>query len=305
MRLATTTADFGRYCSNDIERIRELHRAGFRYIDLSMYDFTKESVYMGNEWREAVAALQREADSLGMKFVQAHSQGGNSLRDDAPEHVEFLVAATLRSFEICAILGIENTVVHPGSAKLISKEEWFCRNREFFNKLLPTAERLGVNILTENSTAVNMNNRYFANTGKEMVEFIDFVGSPRLHACWDTGHGNCEGAQYDQIMDLGDQLYAIHYNDNHGKADEHLTPFLGTLNHDEIMNALIDVGYKGYFTLESCSSLITKKYWLGGRRDFGGESRLAEPQLFMQRHLEALMYDTAKYILDAYDAFEE
>ena len=304
MKIATTTVDFGRYCKNDIERIRELHRAGFRYIDLSMYSFTPNSAYMGSEWRDATLALKDEADLLGMKFVQAHSQGGNALKDDEG-HVDFLVAATLRSIEICAILGIENTVVHGGYAKGITKEEWFCRNRDFYNKLLPTAERCGVNILTENSTAANMKDKYFLNTGKDMREFIEFVDRPRLHACWDTGHGNCEGAQYDEIMTLGDELYAIHYNDNHGKADEHLIPYLGTLNHDEIMRALTDVGFKGYFTLECCSSLITKKYWLGSRRAFSGEERLAEPQLFMQRHLEALLYDTAKYILDTYGLFEE
>ncbi len=37
MKIATTTGDFGFYCKNDEERIRELHKAGFRYIDLSMY----------------------------------------------------------------------------------------------------------------------------------------------------------------------------------------------------------------------------------------------------------------------------
>ena len=304
MKIATTTLDFGRYCNTDIERINELHKVGFRYVDLSMYTFSKDSVYMGNEWRDAVAALKAEADRLGMKFVQAHSQGGNPLRDDE-DHVNFLMAATLRSIEICSILGIENTVAHPGYIRGGTKEEWFCRNREFFNKLLPTAERLGVNILTENSTAVNMGGDYFANSGKDMLEFLDFVGSDHLHACWDTGHGNCDGPQYHHIMTLGKELRAIHYNDNHGKADEHLTPFLGTLNHDEIINALIDVGYSGYFTLECGADLITKKYWLGSRRSFNREDRLGEPQLFMRRHMEALLYDTAKYILDAYDLFEE
>jgi hypothetical protein len=36
---------FGFYCKTDEERIRELHRAGFRYIDLNMYNFTPESPY--------------------------------------------------------------------------------------------------------------------------------------------------------------------------------------------------------------------------------------------------------------------
>lgn len=304
MKIATTTSDFGAYCKSDIERIRELHRAGFRYIDLSMYSFTPDSVYMKDDWRDAVKALKQEADALGMTFVQAHSQGGNALRDD-PTHVDFLVDATIRSIEICHELGIQNTVVHPGYAKEIGKEEWFERNRRFFQKLFPAMEALGVNVLTENSTAANMKNKYFANSGKDMLEFLRFVDHPQLHACWDTGHANCEGAQYEDILTLGNELYAIHYNDNHGAKDEHLLPYLGTLNHDEVINALVDVGFRGYFTLECSSSLIPNRYWLGNRREFPRDTRLVHPQLFMQRHLESLMYDTAKYILSAYSLFEE
>ena len=58
MKIATTTSDFGGYCKNDIERIRELHRAGFRYIDLNMYSFKPDSPYMQENWREAVQELK-------------------------------------------------------------------------------------------------------------------------------------------------------------------------------------------------------------------------------------------------------
>ena len=132
-----------------------------------------------------------------------------------------------------------------------------------------------------------------------------YIDHPLIHACWDTGHANCEGNQYDEIREVGDELYAIHYNDNHGKSDEHLIPYLGTLNHDEVINALIDSGYKGYFTLECCSSLILKNYWLGSRRKFPQDERLVDPPLFAQRQLEKLMYDTAKYMLTSYGIFEE
>ena len=304
MKIATTTADFGAFCRNDIDRIRELHRAGFRYVDLSMYSLTPDCDYMKDNWRDAVNALKKEADTLGMTFVQAHSQGGNPLKDDA-SHVEFLLAATKRSIEICEMLGIPNTVVHSGYAKGIGKEEWFEKNRLFYKELFSTMERCGVNVLIENSTAVNMKDKYFVNSGKDMAEFLRFVDHPQLHACWDTGHANCEGPQYDDILALGSELYAIHYNDNHGKSDEHLLPYLGTLNHDEVMNALIDVDFKGYFTLECTSSLIPYRYWLGSRRTFARDERLSHPQLFMQRHLEALMYDTANHILSAYGLAEQ
>lgn len=306
MKIATTTADFGFYCQTDAERIRELHRAGFRYIDLNMYAFKPDCAYMGENWRDAVREIKDVADELGMTFVQAHSQGGNPLSEDA-EHVDFLLRATIRSIEICEMLGIKNTVVHNGFAKGLSKEEWFARNKAFYEQLFPTMERCGVNVLCENSTASNMGECYFINTGKDMREFIEYVGHPMIHGCWDTGHANCEGAQYDEIMAIGEELYAIHYNDNHGKKDEHVAPFLGTLNHDEVISALVDVGFKGYFTLECDSSLVRYSHWPSKRRRFEKteeRERLADPQLFMQRYIEAMMYDTAKWMLESYDLFE-
>ena len=107
-------------------------------------------------------------------------------------------------------------------------------------------------------------------------------------------------------MALGDELYAIHYNDNHGASDEHIAPFLGTLNNDEVVSALVDVGFKGYFTLEACSSLVKYNQWTGKRRRFrdGEALKLREPQLFMQRHIEAMTYDIAEWMLRTYGVFE-
>ena len=301
MKIATTTGDFAFFCKTDAERIRELHKAGFRYIDLDMYHFTEDSPYMGEGWREEAEKLSALADSLGMKFVQAHSQGGNPL---SQSEVEFIVRATVRSIEICEVLGIKNTVVHAGWSNGLSKDEWFEKNKEFYERLLPTAERCGVTVLCENSTAKNMGSNYYINTGKDMREFIDYVNHPYFGGCWDTGHANCEGSQYDEILALGDKLNAIHYNDNRGSGDEHVAPFLGTLNHDEVLSALIDSGFKGYFTLECNSSLRDYNCWQGARRRFDTSDKLREPQIFMQRSLEKMMYETAEWMLKTYGIYE-
>ena len=178
-------------------------------------------------------------------------------------------------------------------------------NKTFYEKLFPTIERCDINVLCENSTKANTGGKYYITSGKDMREFIDYVDHPLIHGCWDTGHANCEGDQYDEIMALGDELFAIHYNDNHGIKDDHVAPFLGRLNHDEVIHALIDVDFKGYFTLECDSSLVKYDQWTGNRRRFEGDSRLREPQLFMQRHIEAMMYDTSKWMLETYGIFEE
>jgi len=301
MKLATTTEDFGRFCTSDEARIRELHRAGFRYIDLSMYRFTPECEYMQDHWRDAVMKIKNLAEELGMQFVQAHSQGGNPFSDD-PAHVDFLLNATIRSIEICEILGIKNTVVHGGPQEGLEREAWLIKNKAFFEKLFPAMERCGVNVLCENSTQANR--RYYSITGQDLRQIVEFIDHPQIHVCWDTGHANCEGNQYDDILALGKELYAIHYNDNHGAADDHVAPFLGNMNHDEVIRALIDAGYRGYFTLECTSSLKPEKK----RRTFPKQDallKLSAPQLFMQRHMEAMLYDTAKWMLQEYDVFEE
>ena len=270
MRIATTTGDFignydtgnfkSGYLANDKAILDLLYEAGFRYVDLSMYSFTADCDYMQSDWATKIAELKSYADSLGMTFVQAHSQGGNAL--NAAEY-ESLVAYTLRQIEICAALGIENIVVHPGYKAGYTKQQWFDGNKIFFDALLEKAEECGVNVLCENSTSANLGSIYWANSGADMREFIEYVNNPYFHACWDTGHGNCEGSQYNDIIALGDELYAIHYNDNLGDYDTHMIPYFGTLNNTRVFRALAKIGYSGYLTFECDGSSRVNGNWSG------------------------------------------
>lgn len=305
MKLATTTADFDRFFKTYQERIDCICTAGFKYIDVSMYTIEKDDeLFVSKNWRDNAKRILENTQKKGVKFVQAHSPSGNALSKNQSS-VDELVRVTIRSIDVCGILGIPNIVVHAGMCLGISKEEYFEKNREFFKKLLPAMERNNVNVLCENSTRKNMGDIYFTNTGADMKEFIEYINHPLFHGCWDTGHGNCEGTQYNEIATIGSDLYALHVNDNCGGGDEHLLPFFGTMNLDEIMNALIDIEYKGYFTFEANSALRPPKYWLGDRMTFEKDTRLLNPQLFMQKHLEELMYNMGVYILKQYDCFEE
>lgn len=304
MKLATTLGDFRGYCDTYEERVKHVCEAGFLYLDLDLYTADKnDALLVSDNWKENAKSLKSYAESLGATFIQAHSPGGNPL--EKGEKFDYLLKTTIRSIEVCGKMGIKNTVVHAGMLKEISKEEYFERNREFFRKLIPTMEKCGVNVLCENSTKANMGGMYFTNSGSDMLEFVKYVDHPLFHACWDTGHANCEGNQYDEIMTLGDELYALHVHDNSGHRDEHLIPYCGTINMDDVMHALIDSGYSGYFTFEASSCLRHSRYWLGNRRVFEKDTRLLEPQLFMQKQLEKLMFDTGKYILEKYNLYEE
>lgn len=301
MKLATTTEDFNKYCDTYLERVKCVHEAGFKYIDLSLYTVKEnDELLISDGWEATAKELLDYAKANGMEFVQCHSPNTNPI-DEA--QTEKAVALNIRAIEVCGFFKIPAMVVHSGWDKNATKEEWFARNKAFFDRILPTAEKYHVCICHENSTSVNIGGVY-PKTGAEMREFSEYVGHPLFHSCWDTGHANIEGSQYEELLTIGDDLKAVHINDNRGERDEHVIPYFGTVNMDEIMTALKEIDFKGPFTFESGSTLRPNKYWLGNRKQFDKSTRLAKPTVEMQFELEKFMYLVGKHILSAYDEFE-
>ncbi len=301
MKLATTTGDFAIYAGHQ-ERIAHLHQAGFRYIDLSLYEAADMEIFMQPDWINKAKELKAYAEKLGMRFVQAHSPGFNPLQRD--ENWERDVAMTIRSIEVCGVLGIPCTVVHAGWAQRIGREEFFARNLEFYRMLFPVMDQYGVSVLIENSAKSNMGECYYFLDGADMKAFLQTADHPLLHACWDTGHANIEGHQYEDIIALGDDLYALHVNDNHGSCDEHIFPFTGTMCLDEVMCALREIGYRGYFTFEATATLVKQDSWPHRRMGYRNAALLADPPAFLYDRLETSLYAIGQHILTAYDCFE-
>lgn len=298
MKLATTTADFCTWGAEYEESVKLIHDAGFRYMDINI----TRRICDSPDGLEEAKRLREFAEKLDMKFIQAHSPEGNPL---SPEQCDRLVQLTNRSIEICEVLGVPQTVVHAGWKKDIGKEQYFKENLDFYKRLYPAMEKTGVNVLIENSTKKNLGAYYYFFTGEQMVDFLKYANHPLLHAVWDTGHGNTEGGQYEQLMALGKELYGIHVHDNSEHGDEHTMPYFGTLNMDDVINGLIDSGYQGYFTFEVVAALRKSGSRHGKRHTFERDTRLLEPTMEMQMDLERLMYTIGKHCLTSYGVFEE
>ena len=303
MILATTTEDFFHFAATHKERVFHLHEAGFRYIDLSLEHPRADDPLYGDAYISAAKELRTYAESLGMRFVQCHAPSCNFLTEE-DESAPRAKALITRAIEICGILGIPNVVTHAGWQKeSLSLDAWTERNRNFYLSLMPIAQENGVRVLTENSAHANLPNYYLYN-GKAMRDFASAVDHKSFGLCWDTGHANLEGPQYDEILALGDALCAIHLHDNRGVHDEHLLPFMGTVNMDEIMHALIDVGYTGAFTFEAKHSFCFGKVGAKERFSYPVDTRLKNPTLAMQKSLERTLFTIGKEILTAYNCFE-
>ena len=303
MKLASTTGDVKPIPTDDhLNRVRHVAKAGFKYIDLSFYSIDKDkSPFMSNGWRDYVEELKALADELAVQYVQAHLPNCNPL--DEAKFDEYC-RVTNRAIEVCGLLGISNAVIHAGWKGGVRKQAFFDMNAKALEPLSPTMEKYGVNVLVENSTRANMTDKYYFFTGADMKAFIDFLGHPLIHACWDIGHANIEGHQYEDILALGDDLRAVHVHDNKGRRDEHMAPFTGTVNMGEVITALIDSRYKGYFTLEA-DAVIYGKTWLSSRHIFERDTRLFDPTIEIYDAAERGLFETSKACLEAYGIFEE
>lgn len=303
MKLATMLGDFSGYVKTPQESIELLSQTPFKYLDFSFGLCGK----MDGDWRKQIEECGELAAKNNMKFIQAHSTDIN-LFSAKHDHEEELCRFE-KTLEACAMLGIPNVVVHPltidGVMYPDGRNDFFAFNKKVYEQFIPYMERFGVSVLIENSAEQNMGGKYFFMTGQEMKDFLTEMNHPLLKAVWDTGHANMRNNnQYEDIMALGDELVGVHVHDNDGKVDEHTAPFMGIADFDNIIQGLIDVGYKGYFTLEAENFPLHWR-WPYKRRAYQETNRFLMPPLELKMEYEKLLYKTAKYLLDKFDIFEE
>jgi len=253
-----------------------------------------------------VADAAEAAAAIGVDFCQAHSPDGKYFAGE--EERANLLLATQRSIEACAMLGIPAIVVHACPNPEHGPKEFKEANRDFYRNFFATMEKHNVTVLIENGCEIN-SPCYYLRTGAEMKEFLEYANHPLLQACWDTGHAHMRAMdQYESILTLGSSLRGLHIQDNYGDRDSHTAPFFGNCNFDPIMQALLDIGYRGAFAFEGSWLLRNHQDW-PGRKPWNHKGRDVTTLLDVPLHIklqgEKLLYAIGKHILEQYHCFEE
>lgn len=299
MKLATTTGDFNGYTGSQIESLRCIREAGFRYADYSFgFDHSTRTGVYAEDHEAYIERVKQACADLGIRLVQAHSPMGTPLNDPDGQ----FLADTLRCVDACGAWGIPNLVVHSGYILGMSREDTFAANREFFLPLLKRAEQYGVNILVENFNKMCIDGLYWIDNATDLLALIELVDHPLFHAVWDAGHANMQDMPQDaELRLLGSHVRALHIQDNCSDTDSHLLPFLGTMNLDAVMHGLKDIDYTGYFTFEVGGIFRSPKE----RRPFPADERLLKAPLSLKCAAEAYLYELGKCVLETYGCFEE
>ena len=299
MRLATSTGDFNGYTGSQLQSIRLIREAGFRYVDYNFgFDYSTRGGIYAKDWEQYYAQVSLTAEAAGVRLVQAHAPMGTPIND--PEGV--FLADTIRCVDACGAWGIPNLVIHSGYSFGLDREATYAANKRFFDPILERAERYHLNILVENFNRMHTQGLWWIDNATDLLGMIQYVNHPLFHAVWDVGHANLqEMPQDEELRLLGSHVRALHIQDNCGDTDTHLLPFLGTLNLDAVMNGLISIGYEGYFTFEVGGIFLPP----ASRRPYAADTRLLRAPLSLKCAAERYLYELGRCVLETYGCFEE
>ena len=234
-------------------------KAGFDAWDFSMFDMCRMN------WKTN-APMDNPNELNGPKYIEFARKLKKIGLDNGivcnQSHAPFPVSAPAvrsylkRAIECTAEAGGEICVIHPDNNK--TAEE----NAEMYLELLPFAKSHGVKIATENmwNWDPEKGESTFAacSTGEDFRKHIDVIQDDFFVACLDLGHAEMRGSgdgAVNMIKILQHRLQALHIHDNDCWHDDHQIPFSMNIDFAAIVNALKEIRYQGYFTLEAAEYL--------------------------------------------------
>lgn len=223
-----------------------LRRAGFSCADFSLNGYLLNSSLYRSELNDffdrSVQELERfftphkrGAESAGITINQIHMPYPVYVPGADKEINDYLRNQVApKSMAVCAFLGCPHIVIHGFKlARFLGSEELeWQETAEFIDSIAPLAKEAGITICIENlydSIGGHLVEGPCCNARKaaERIDYFnDKYGAEVLGFCFDTGHANIVGLDFeDFITVLGRRLKVLHIHDNDGISDLHQIPF--------------------------------------------------------------------------------
>lgn len=307
MKLSVLTGGYTHFFIRDIGDVINYYAdLGYQALDLSL-DSPHDAFFLSDHWMLGAKRVREIAKSRGVTLAQAHAPIIAYLDETTEQDAKNLE----QCIRVCGYLGIPSLVVHLLHVKGCTPESFVEENIHYYSRFLPLLDEYNVDMCFENLGHFLEKDMYCA-TADELLKVIDGMHHPHIHACWDTGHANLRRLdQYASIMKLGDHLRAVHIHDNLYPirepdglfcADMHNFPLFGNVNFDAFICALIDVGYKGAFSIETDTP---------NRRGHADFKHNGEPTLILKpipfkirRMADEMLAEIGKFMLQSYGLWE-
>ena len=211
-----------------IEVIRE-NKIGIELNEICISDMLDEE-----KFNDTVSFMKAQIKNSGAEDVIMHGP----FTEIVPASIDhrMLDAGFVRleeAYRACEILGVKKMVVHSGYMPPLYQKGWHTdRSVEFWTKFMEDKPE-DFNIYIENV----LEDEPFM-----MKELVERINDKRVRLCLDIGHANWSGAEglpvKNWIKELGPYLAHFHFHNNFEKSDEHNAIHNGTMDMDEILEAV-------------------------------------------------------------------
>lgn len=252
MKISTEIASIAKYVGEE-RAVEMVAKAGFDAFDFSMFDMAQydwenkcvissDHPLQSKDYLAFARKLKQIAYDNGIVCNQSHAP--------FPVAIPEIRGYLKRAIECTAEAGGKICIIHPDNNKN-AKE-----NAEMYFELLPFAKEHGVKIATENMwNWENDEARPAACSDEEsFLAHLKEVNDAYFVACLDIGHAQMRGLHTSapkMIRALGSHLQALHIHDNDCHYDSHRLPFTMNIDFEAVVEALKEIGYAGYLTLEA------------------------------------------------------
>lgn len=250
-------ASEGRLGSLDKATLVELSDAGFDCIEIGMGRIRSADDLAVIQ--EQAKELNKLAEETGVRIWSIHIPYGRdidiSLVD--PAERKEAVEEVKRMISLCEYLHPAKLVVHPSyelsrDIQQDEREKRLEASKESLNILVKEAAIYDTKIAAE-----CLPRTCIGNTSQEINEILDAVES--LEVCCDVNHLLQETTQ-GFIRRVGSRITTLHIADYDGKDERHWIPMdsRGIMNWNEVLDSLVEIGYKGPFLFE-CKGTLQEK----------------------------------------------
>jgi sugar phosphate isomerase/epimerase len=236
----------------DREHLEQIASYGFDTIELfatrSHFDYHDESAIVRlAEWlTETGLTLTSVHAPIAERLTNGQWEGplSNALGDNTKR--QKAVRETEAALQIARRIPFQHFAVHLGTPVAYSQPGDNNRGSAFrsADEICRLAEPLGIRVALE----VIPNDLSSAASLVSLIE--EDLNAELAGICLDFGHAHLMGDVADTIETAAEHVVATHVHDNRRRSDDHLVPYLGSINWDMALMTMQKIGYEGTYLME-------------------------------------------------------
>ena len=245
-------------------------KAGADAVDLNIcgenYDYRNPNSIYSKSDEEIYAYFKSIGDyakEIGIEISQTHGriEGFKNIKEEDDAYIENArldcLATSAMGCPICVMHGVTTIFLGPEADPKLYRD----LNYEMFVRILEHAVTYDVKIATETfGDAVKYGCCDFFGNIEEFIKTYNRIKATKnlgdyFITCVDTGHSN-KAMRFDNptpgdvIRMLGSSIGVLHLHDNDTFTDQHKVPMTGSIDWEDVLNALDEVGYDGVYNME-------------------------------------------------------